>query len=264
MTTLEHPTSAIVSQMTSETFAALVEGRPVIVRTARHPVSYLVLAGDRVTGKSLSFLITHTDGFVSAAVDGGILDRLQLPPMVHTSEATDGADYTVSVDAAEGITTGISALDRAHTIRLIANPGTGPQDFVRPGHVLPVRSADGWGSVFHDAAVQLMRGAGVAPVAAMAPLIDDQGDIVVGTALRQFADEHGIPLFDVPDDEDVERPAEPRPPTVEIDGRTYRLYHYRVGEDLEVLRVAMTRYPSGDAPSSSAQVSTPEDSARSR
>jgi 3,4-dihydroxy-2-butanone 4-phosphate synthase len=97
----------------------------------------------QVTPADVEFLRKHTSGFICVGMDGAALDRLQLPLMVSSAENDEAmyTAFTVTVDARHGITTGISAADRARTLRLLANPAAGPRDFRRPGHICPLRSA---------------------------------------------------------------------------------------------------------------------------
>src|SRR5690606_31892361 len=103
------------------------------------------------------------------------------PPMVELNEDARGTAYTVSVDAASGVTTGISAADRAHTLNVLANPDSTATDLIRPGHVLPLRAVDGGvreRSGHTEAAVELMRLAGLRPVGAIAEIVDDDGSMM--------------------------------------------------------------------------------------
>ncbi len=118
-------------------------GKPVIVTddADRENEGDLILAAEKATPESIAFMVKHTSGVICVPMEGGELDRLELPLMTPLSANTERmrTAYTISVDAAEGVTTGISAADRARTIRLLAEPGSQPGDFARPGHVFPLR-----------------------------------------------------------------------------------------------------------------------------
>ena len=118
---------------------------------------------------------------VCAPMPGAVADRLALPPMVADNEDPRGTAYTVSVDARAGISTGISAADRAHTLRLLADPATDAADLARPGHVFPLRARDGGvlqRAGHTEAAVDLCRLAGLAPVGVIAELVHDDGSMM--------------------------------------------------------------------------------------
>ena len=103
----------------------------------------LIFAAEKATAKNLSFTVRYTSGVVCVPMEGGNLDRLNLPLMTQQNMERMRTAYTVSVDAARGVTTGISAADRARTIQLLADPKTQPDDLVRPGHVFPLRYREG-------------------------------------------------------------------------------------------------------------------------
>ncbi len=103
----------------------------------------LIFAAEMATPELVSFMVRYTSGYICVALTESECDRLDLPPMHHTNADSFRTAFTVTVDAKAGITTGISAADRAHTIRLLADATTGPGDLVRPGHVLPLRAREG-------------------------------------------------------------------------------------------------------------------------
>lgn len=162
----------------------------------------LLLAAVHATPHRLAFMMRHTSGILCVPMPAADLDRLQLPPMVAVNENPKGAGYAVSVNAANGISSGISAADRARTISLLANPRTRPADLTRPGHVFPLRAVDG--GVLRrrghtEAAVDLMRLAGLPPVAVICELVGLDGTALRGADLRAFADEHGLVTVATPD-----------------------------------------------------------------
>jgi 3,4-dihydroxy 2-butanone 4-phosphate synthase/GTP cyclohydrolase II len=143
-------------------------GGMVIVVDAENPDDDgdLTLAAAHVTPERLAFMMRHTGGILCVPMPATELDRLQLPPMVAVNEDPRGAGYTVSVNARTGITTGISATDRATTISLLASPDTQPDDLNRPGYVFPLRAVDGGvlrRAGHTEAAVDMMRMAGLPP-----------------------------------------------------------------------------------------------------
>jgi 3,4-dihydroxy-2-butanone 4-phosphate synthase len=174
----------------------LTRGRPVMlqVRTGTESIGYLVAAAEQLDTATAAFLIGHTDGFICVAMESDELDRLHLPPMATFNEAADGANYTITVDAVEGVGTGISAHDRACTIRALAAADTAPGNLTRPGHVLPVRvgcaSVEHWGAA--DAAVAMTRLAGLRHAAAYAPILNDRGDIADHRQLAAMAEQFDL------------------------------------------------------------------------
>lgn len=192
MTTL--PELATVEQALD----ALRCGRPVLVTddADRENEGDVILAAETLTPEWMAWTVRHTSGFVCAPMPGSWADRLDLPLMVAVNADPLRTAYTVSVDARRGVTTGISAADRTHTIRTLARPDTDAGDLIRPGHVLPLRARDG-GVLTRpghtEAAVDLCRLAGLAPVAAIGELVHDDGammrlpDIVALAADEQLA-----------------------------------------------------------------------------
>ncbi|RCV52986.1 bifunctional 3,4-dihydroxy-2-butanone-4-phosphate synthase/GTP cyclohydrolase II, partial [Marinitenerispora sediminis] len=148
----------------------------------------------------LAFMIRYTSGVVCVPMLGADLDRLNLPLMTARNEESLRTAYTVTVDARSGVSTGISAADRAHTIRSLADPAAGAADFVRPGHVLPLRYHRG-GVLARgghtEAAVDLARLAGRRPAGVLAEVVNDDGTMTRLPGLRRFADEHGLRLVSI-------------------------------------------------------------------
>lgn len=124
---------------------ALRAGRPVLVTDAadRENEGDVILAADRVSTEWTAWTVRNTSGLLCAPMTGERADMLELPSMVTNNEDPKATAYTVTVDAAEGVTTGISAADRALTLRMLAGAASGPRDFTRPGHVLPLRARPG-------------------------------------------------------------------------------------------------------------------------
>jgi 3,4-dihydroxy 2-butanone 4-phosphate synthase/GTP cyclohydrolase II len=179
--------------------AALRWGRMVIVVDAENPHDDgdLMLAAAHATPERVAFMVRHTSGILCVPMPAPDLDRLALPPMVAVNEDPRGTGYAVSVNARTGITTGISAADRARTISLLADPGTKPGDLSRPGHVFPLRAVAGGvlrRAGHTEAAVDLALMAGLPPVAVMGEVVDDDGGVARGARLRAFAAKHGLPI----------------------------------------------------------------------
>jgi len=170
-------------------------GQPAVLTADSEGV--LVLAAEAATASRIAFFVRHTSGFLTVALTGADCDRLQLPPMPPTSWVRPRVDQCVAVDAAHGVSTGISATDRARTIALLADPATGPADLRRPGHVVPIRARESGPETPADAAVALSRLAGRRPAAVLAHLINVRGDTVKGGEVIAFAADHGLALVSV-------------------------------------------------------------------
>ncbi len=184
--------------------AVLAEGGMVIVvdDEDRENEGDLVLAADAVTAEQMAFVIQHTSGFVCVPMLGDDLDRLDLPPMVTRNQDPKGTAYAISVDAAEGTSTGISAADRARTCRVLADPDTQPDDITRPGHVLPLRYHPA--GVLHrightEASVDLVRMAGRRPTAVICEVTNADGTMARVPDLERFAAEHDLLMVTIAD-----------------------------------------------------------------
>lgn len=173
---------------------SFVAGRPVVLVDDRGGGGSLVVAADRIDRRAMAFVVRHTSGFVCVALTGDDCDRLALPPMVR-DHGHPGPAFTVTVDAADGITTGISAADRAHTARLLAAPATVPDALTRPGHVAGVRAADG-GVLTEpgpaEGAVDLARLAGCRPAGVLAQIVRADGRTADAADLAAFGAVHGL------------------------------------------------------------------------
>ena len=187
-----------------DAIAVLAAGGMVIVvdDEDRENEGDLVLAADAVTAEQMAFVIQHTSGFVCVPMLGDDLDRLDLPPMVVRNQDPKGTAYAISVDAAEGTTTGISAADRARTCRVLADPATEPEDITRPGHVLPLRYHPA--GVLHrlghtEASVDLVRMAGRRPAAVICEVTNPDGTMARVPDLERFAAEHDLLMVTIAD-----------------------------------------------------------------
>ena len=125
--------------------AEIAAGRPIIVvdDEDRENEGDIVFAASAATPEVMAFTVRYSSGVVCVPMTGAELDRLKLPPMTEVNEDRKGTAYAVSVDARDGVSTGISAADRARTVRLLAEAGTQPTDLTRPGHVFPLRAKEG-------------------------------------------------------------------------------------------------------------------------
>ncbi|HIW96145.1 MAG TPA: bifunctional 3,4-dihydroxy-2-butanone-4-phosphate synthase/GTP cyclohydrolase II [Candidatus Corynebacterium gallistercoris] len=162
----------------------------------------LIFAAELATPELLAFMVRYSSGYVCVGMEAADCDRLGLPPMMARNEDVRGTAYTVTIDAAEGVDTGISATDRAHTIRLLADPASTAQTFNRPGHVVPLRARPGGVLVRQghtEASVDLAKAAGLAPAGVLCEVVSE--DNPTGMArlpeLRRFADRHGLALISI-------------------------------------------------------------------
>src|ERR671938_1583233 len=128
-----------------DAIAAIKSGKAVVVidDEDRENEGDLIFAAELATPELVAFMVRYTSGYVCVPITEADADRLDLPPMFHVNQDRRGTAYTVTVDAREGVTTGISAADRAHTIRLLASTETHSTDLARPGHIVPLRARDG-------------------------------------------------------------------------------------------------------------------------
>ena len=181
-------------------------GRPVVVvdDEDRENEGDLIFAAELATPELVAEMVAHTSGYICVALTEAEADRLDLPPMFRVNQDRRGTAFTVTVDAREGIGTGISAADRARTITLLAAPETTAADFTRPGHVVPLRAKDG--GVLHrpghtEAAVDLAVLAGLHPAGVLCEIVSKQDPtrMARGDELRRFADGHDLALISIAD-----------------------------------------------------------------
>ncbi|MGN6331783.1 MAG: bifunctional 3,4-dihydroxy-2-butanone-4-phosphate synthase/GTP cyclohydrolase II [Motilibacteraceae bacterium] len=218
--------SAVVLDPVERAIAEVAAGRAVVVvdDEDRENEGDLIFAAQRATPELVGFMIRHTSGFVCVAMEGRELDRLGLPPMTFVNEDRKGTAYAVTVDARHGTTTGISAADRARTIRVLCDSATEPYELTRPGHVVPLRAKEG--GVLRrpghtEAAVDLARLAGLNPAGALCELVNEDGSMMRASQCRAFADEHGLAMVSIADliqhrrctERQVRREAETQLPT---------------------------------------------------
>jgi 3,4-dihydroxy 2-butanone 4-phosphate synthase/GTP cyclohydrolase II len=187
-----------------EAIAEIKHGRMVILvdDEDRENEGDLVMAAERVTPQAINFMATHGRGLVCLALSPERVEELQLPPMVTENTAAFGTAFTVSIDARKGITTGISAKDRAVTILTAVDQKTKPSDLARPGHVFPLR-ADKGGVLKRagqtEGSVDLARLAGFRPAAAICEIMNEDGTMARVPQLQEIAKRHGFKLVTIKD-----------------------------------------------------------------
>ena len=184
----------------------------------------LIVAADKATPEQIGFMLRHTSGIICLPVIGERLDELQLPMMVTRNTDVRRTAFTVSIDAKEGTSTGISATDRWRTIQAVVNPDSKPEDLARPGHMYPLRYEPGGvlkRAGHTEAGVDLAELAGLYPAAVLAEVMNDDGTVARLDDLMVFANEHDLLIGTIADlisyrrkeEKLVERVVEARVPT---------------------------------------------------
>lgn len=162
----------------------------------------LCMAAEKVTADAINFMAKYGRGLICLSMTGDKLDSLDLPPMVDNNQSPLGTGFAVSIEARCGVTTGISAADRATTILTAVAEGTRPRDLVRPGHVFPLRAKDG-GVIVRagqtEGSVDLARLAGLNPSGVICEIMDEDGTMARMPSLEKFSDEHGIGICTIAD-----------------------------------------------------------------
>ncbi len=184
----------------------------------------IIFAASKATPELMAFLVRYSSGLICAPITGDILDRLAIPLMTPHNREKMRTAYTISIDARDGITTGISAADRARTCRVLADSATEPFELNQPGHIIPLRAKDGGvleRAGHTEAAVDFARLAGLTPAGVIGEVLNDDGTLMRAPELREFADEHGIALVSIED-----------------------LQVYRRLHESQVQRLATTRLPT--------------------
>lgn len=187
-----------------EALEAFRAGRMVVVvdDEDRENEGDLTIAAEHVTPDVINFMATYGRGLICLALDPEICDRLQLPLMSRHNTSRFGTAFCEAIDAAEGVSTGISASDRAHTILTAIRPDARPSDLARPGHVFPLRAREGGVLVRAgqtEAAVDLARLAGLRPGGVICEIMNPDGTMARLPELIEFCKEHGLPLISVAD-----------------------------------------------------------------
>ncbi len=224
-----------------DAIADVAAGKAVIVvdDEDRENEGDLVFAASRSTPQLMAFIIRYSSGVICAPTTAEVLDRLAIPLMTPHNRERMRTAYTVSVDARDGVTTGISAADRSHTVRVLNDSATEPFEIVQPGHVFPLRYREGGVLVragHTEASVDLARLAGLSPAGVISEIVNDDGTMKRGQQLRVFADEHALSMISIEalihyrrrHEKHVERVAETRLPTAHGD---FTAYGYRITID---------------------------------
>jgi len=211
---------------TEELIEELKQGRPIVVvdDEDRENEGDIIIPAKRVTAENIAFTIRYTGGVICLAMTNRRADRLELPPMVRHNKARRGTAYTVSIEALDGIETGISAKDRATTILTTVKEGVTADDLVRPGHVFPLRARDGGvlrRAGHTEAAVDFCRIAGYQPTGIVSELMHDDGTMMRLPAILEFCEHHGLKVGTIAD-----------------------LIAYRLARDAFVSEVAHARLPT--------------------
>jgi 3,4-dihydroxy 2-butanone 4-phosphate synthase / GTP cyclohydrolase II len=230
----------------------------------------IIFAAAKATPELMAFTIRHSSGVICVPMPAAMLDRLEIPLMTPHNKDKLRTAYTISVDARDGVSTGISAADRAHTARTLADSATEPWELTRPGHVFPLRYREGGVLVRRghtEAAVDLAVLAGLTPAGVLVEVVNDDGTMKRAPELRAFADEHGLAMISIEDlvryrrrhEMHVERAAQTRLPTkhgeftaygyrITIDGSEHvALVHGDISGDEPVLTRVHSECLTGDA-----------------
>ena len=180
----------------------LKAGKPVLVVDHRNRENEgdAIMAAQFASPEWISWMVNHTSGFLCAPMSESLANRLDLPLMTNNNQDRYRTQYTVSVDAASGVTTGISAADRAHTLRILADPESQPAHLIRPGHVFPLRAhPDGvFGRPGHtEATVDLLKLAGLTPVGVIAEMVSGDGTMMRLPELQEVGAKEGLPVISI-------------------------------------------------------------------
>ncbi|MGE3810537.1 MAG: bifunctional 3,4-dihydroxy-2-butanone-4-phosphate synthase/GTP cyclohydrolase II [Candidatus Nanopelagicales bacterium] len=226
MTAVSSDRAGIRLDPVEDAIEAMRAGRAVVVvdDEDRENEGDLIFAAQKATPELTGFMIRWTSGYICVALPGRELDRLGLPPMTVINEDKKGTAYSVTVDARDVESTGISAKDRARTIKVLSDSATEAWELTRPGHVVPLRAVEGGvlrRAGHTEAAVDLARLAGLRPAGALCEMVNDDGSMMRAPQCRRFADEHGLVMISIADliayvrrtESQVERVTETRLPT---------------------------------------------------
>lgn len=181
---------------------ALRAGRAIIVADdeGRENEGDIIISAELASQEWIAWMVRHSSGFICAPMTNAIADALDLPPMVAHNQDPRGTAYTVTVDASDRLSTGISAADRAHTLRILAHPASTPASLFRPGHILPLRAVEGGvreRDGHTEAAVDLMRLAGLTPVAAISEIVDEDGEMMRLPNLIKLGERERVPVITI-------------------------------------------------------------------
>jgi 3,4-dihydroxy 2-butanone 4-phosphate synthase/GTP cyclohydrolase II len=180
----------------------LKAGKPVLVVDHRNRENEgdAIMAAQFASPEWIAWMVKHTSGFICAPMAESLANRLELPLMTNNNQDRYRTQYTVSVDAAAGVTTGISASDRAKTLQILANPDSQPEHLIRPGHVIPLRAhPDGvFGRPGHtEATVDLLKLAGLVPVGVIAEMVSENGEMMRLPELLTVGEKENLPVISI-------------------------------------------------------------------
>lgn len=202
--TVSSKTDSMKFDSVDDAIQAIKSGQFVIVADDqdRENEGDLIIAADKITPQAIAFMVRYTSGIICLSMTGKRLDELQIPQMVSQNTESYRTAFTVSVDYRHGTTTGVSATDRAATIKALVSATTKPDDLCRPGHIFPLRYREGGVLVragHTEAAVDLSTMAGLSPAGVLCELVNDDGSMARIPELYKFAKEHGIRIITVAD-----------------------------------------------------------------
>lgn len=185
-----------------EALTALREGKPVLVADAenRENEGDAIMAAEFATEEWIAWIVRNTSGYLCAPMTEQMANHLELPLMTLANQDTLRTQYTVSVDAAAGVTTGISAADRAHTLQVLADPNSTPESLIRPGHILPLRAHQGGVLARQghtEATVDLLKLAGLTPVGVIAEMVSADGSMTRLPELKEIGAREGLPVITI-------------------------------------------------------------------
>ncbi|MES2187649.1 MAG: bifunctional 3,4-dihydroxy-2-butanone-4-phosphate synthase/GTP cyclohydrolase II [Pseudomonadota bacterium] len=190
------PVEDIVAEMRAGRMVILVDEED------RENEGDVVIAADHITAESINFMARHARGLICLTLSRALCENLQLPPMVARNGAKHSTAFTVSIEAAEGVTTGISAADRARTVQAAVAPGAKASDLVQPGHIFPLQAVDG-GVLMRaghtEAGCDLAAMAGCSPASVICEVMNEDGTMARLPDLQRFAAEHGLKIGTIAD-----------------------------------------------------------------
>ena len=201
---LAAPEVTSLEQRIARAIAAMRAGIPVVLLDDfdRENEADLIVAAEKLTVETMALLIRECSGIVCLCLTDDAVRTLALAPMVAANESPYGTPFTVSIEAREGVTTGVSAFDRVATIRAATAPGARATDLRRPGHVFPLRASPGGVLTRRghtEGSVDLAIMAGLAPAAVLCELMNADGTMMRGARIEQFAALHGMQILSIAD-----------------------------------------------------------------
>ncbi len=187
-----------------EAIAALQAGRMIILidDEDRENEGDLVIAAEHINSQAINFMINFGRGLICLPMAPELIDKLQLPLMVKNNQSPFGTAFTVSIEAADGVSTGISSADRAHTIRVAVDPNSTAKDLISPGHIFPLRAREQGVLVRPgqtEGSIDLMKIAGLRPAAVICEIMNDDGTMSRREQLKTFSKQHKIPKLSISD-----------------------------------------------------------------